>query len=135
MLEHEQAAISANYKPKPKNAANLENDNNKTASRRHSSIIHSVRLNVGDVRRYSTISENAAVRKDKGSSTQFLIPEIPRAHGRADIVDEPEYHEAVSFIAAMENIHFRTLEGYFCWLHAKGKQVGIISNSLLFFLF
>lgn len=131
MLEHEQAAIVASYKPKPRNPP-IHNNNHREgngASRRHSSISQSVRLNVEDVRRYSTVIEVAAVtvsnttRKRKGVSFSRLVPNLPREHGN-DRDDVPaEYHEAVSFIAAMENIHFRTLEGYFCWLHAKGKKV------------
>ena len=133
MLDHEQAAIVSQYRPKPiKGLRNNNNHNNKpNASRRHSSMVQSVRLSVQDIRRYSTID---AIRLSTGTLSTGTLPPPTNVHPHNDTGgvhegfnnndDYDENHnepEAVSFIAAMENIHFRTLEGYFCWMQATGK--------------
>jgi hypothetical protein len=141
MLDHEQAAIVADYKPKPN-----KNNNNPNPNRRHSSISQSMQWGIDDIRRYTT-SSGVFTRKDAGKSLgrhgYSRIPEndaydpplplnTPQSSNRSS--GESEIREAVSYIAAMENIHFRTLEGYYCWLQASGKVKLYISPLCRHFL-
>jgi hypothetical protein len=124
MLDHEQAAIAAQYRPKPIEGESNNNNNNKpSASRRHSSIVQSVHLTVQDIRRYSTLDPKGK-RKVTGNGAPGLHPNSVHVHQGQDNNNDNHNNtepDAVAFIAAMENIHFRTLEGYYCWMQARGK--------------
>ena len=120
MLDHEQASIIENYRPKLRNDTNKSS--NKPNIRRHSSIlVDSLKIRE-NIRRHS----GSSLHQDNNKNITIANISVSQLNDAEKSGDKSGsmscfFNEDISYIAAMENIHNRTLEGYFCWLQAHNR--------------
>ncbi len=144
MLEHEQAAILENYKPKTKKKTHQFNQPQGGTGNQEPQAIPSLSMHphTGVIPRYSLRIQAADMKRiplketsginikvdDQGSSSVHPGSVTVTTNNPSGTQTEETY----SYIAAMGNLHYRTLEGYFCWLQHRKLVLSLGSNQYIY---